>query len=86
MTIALQKNVEAAAVPVAPSATIVPLSPPRASFVQARLIPAAKEWAATLIPPIITIGALLIALADPLHEARRNACRRRRVSGPTQRI
>jgi len=65
MTIALQKNVESDAVPVAASATaasatIVPLSPPRPSFAQARLIPAAKEWAATLIPPIITIGALLI--------------------------
>jgi nitrate/nitrite transport system permease protein len=65
MTIALQKNVESDAVPVAASATaasatIVPLSPPRPSYVQARLIPAAKEWAATLIPPIITIGALLI--------------------------
>ena len=86
MTIALQKNVEADAVPVAPSATIVPLSPPRASFVQARLIPAAKEWAATLIPPIITIGALLVALADPLHEARRNVAVADRASGPTQKI
>jgi nitrate/nitrite transport system permease protein len=60
MTIALQKNVETDAVPVAPSATIVPLSPPRASYVQTRLMPLAKEWAAKLIPPIITIGALLI--------------------------
>jgi len=60
MTIALQKYVEADAVPVVPSATIVALDPPRPSFVQARLIPAAKEWAARIVPPIITIGALLI--------------------------
>jgi nitrate/nitrite transport system permease protein len=60
MTIALQKNVETDAVPVAPSATIVTLSPPRASYVQTRLMPLAREWAAKLIPPIITIGALLI--------------------------
>jgi nitrate/nitrite transport system permease protein len=60
MTIALQKNVETAAVPVATSATIVPLSPPRASYVQAWLIPMAKDWAAKLIPPLITVGALLI--------------------------
>jgi nitrate/nitrite transport system permease protein len=59
MSIAVQKDVETAAVP-AVSATIVPLSPPRASYVQARLIPAAKEWAAKLIPPIITIAVLLV--------------------------
>jgi nitrate/nitrite transport system permease protein len=60
MTIALQKNVEADATPVAASATIVPLTPPRASFVQARLIPFAKDWAAKLIPPLITISVLLV--------------------------
>jgi len=59
MSIAVQKDVETAAVPTV-SATIVPLSPPRPGFVQARLIPAAKEWAATLVPPIITIAALLV--------------------------
>jgi nitrate/nitrite transport system permease protein len=60
MTIAVQKNLEAQAVPLAPSATIVPLAPPRASYVQTRLIPAAKDWAATLIPPILTIAVLLV--------------------------
>ncbi|MDQ8728913.1 nitrate ABC transporter permease [Bradyrhizobium sp. LHD-71] len=60
MTIALQKSADAAATPVTASATIVPLSQPRASNVQTKLIPAAKEWAATLIPPIITVGALLL--------------------------
>jgi nitrate/nitrite transport system permease protein len=60
MTIAVQKNVEAAAVPLAPSATIVPLSPPRSSYPQTRLVPALKEWAATLIPPIITVAVLLV--------------------------
>jgi len=59
MSIAVQKDVETAPVPVA-SAKVVSLSPPRASFVQTRLIPAAKEWAATLIPPIVTIAVLLI--------------------------
>src|SRR5688572_7456023 len=60
MTIAIQKNLETDALPLAPSATILPLSPPRASYLETRLIPAAREWAARLIPPIITIGALLI--------------------------
>jgi len=59
MSIAVQKDVETAPVPVA-SAKVVSLSPPRASFVQTRLIPAAKEWAATLVPPIVTIAVLLI--------------------------
>jgi nitrate/nitrite transport system permease protein len=60
MTIAVQKNLEAQAVPLAPSATIVALAAPRPSYVQTRLIPAAKEWAATLVPPIITIAVLLV--------------------------
>jgi nitrate/nitrite transport system permease protein len=42
------------------SATIVALEAPRASFVQTRLIPAAKDWAASIIPPLITISVLLI--------------------------
>src|SRR5687768_3994863 len=60
MTIAIQQNLETDALPLAPSVTILPLSPPRASYLETRLIPAAREWAARLIPPIITIGALLI--------------------------
>jgi nitrate/nitrite transport system permease protein len=59
MSIAVQKNDETAAVPVA-TAKVVTLSPLRASYVQARLIPAAKEWAATLVPPLVTIAVLLI--------------------------
>jgi nitrate/nitrite transport system permease protein len=59
MSIAVQKNDETAALPVA-TAKVVTLAPPRASYVQTRLIPAAKEWAATLIPPIVTIAVLLI--------------------------
>jgi nitrate/nitrite transport system permease protein len=59
MTIALQKNVGADAVPVV-AAKVVPLSPPRASFMQARLIPAAREWAARIVPPAITLVAILV--------------------------
>jgi nitrate/nitrite transport system permease protein len=59
MTIALQKNVEADAVPVV-TARIVPLSPPRAGFVQARLVPGAKEWAARIVPPVITLIVILV--------------------------
>jgi nitrate/nitrite transport system permease protein len=59
MTIALQKNVEAEAVPVA-TAKVLPLSPPRASFVQTRLIPAAKESMARIVPPVITLIAILL--------------------------
>jgi nitrate/nitrite transport system permease protein len=59
MSIAVQKDDETAALPVA-SATVVTLSPPRASFVQTRLIPIAKEWAAALVPPIVTIAVLLV--------------------------
>jgi nitrate/nitrite transport system permease protein len=59
MTIALQKNVEADAVPVV-TAKVVPLSPPRASFVQARLVPGAKEWAARIVPPVITLIVILV--------------------------
>jgi nitrate/nitrite transport system permease protein len=59
MTIAVEKDVETGTVPLT-SATIVSLSPPRPSFVQARLIPMAKEWTATLVPPIVTIAVLLL--------------------------
>ena len=61
MTIALQKATTEPDVPPAPAtATIVPLSPPRASYFQARVIPAAKDLAARLLPPLITVGALLL--------------------------
>jgi nitrate/nitrite transport system permease protein len=62
MTIALQKTTEADATPVAPpaTATVVALSPPRASTFSTRFVPAAKEWAATLIPPILTVVVLLV--------------------------
>ena len=60
MTIAIQKNVGADAMPAVPTATVVPLSPPRASYLRTRLIPAAKELAANLIPPLITIAVLLV--------------------------
>jgi nitrate/nitrite transport system permease protein len=59
MTIALQRNVEADAIPTA-SATVVPLSPPRATFMQARLIPATKEWVARIVPPVITLLVILV--------------------------
>lgn len=59
MSIAVEKNVETAPVAVA-TAKVVPLSPPRPSYVQARLLPAAREWAARLIPPIITLAVLLV--------------------------
>ncbi len=62
MTIALQKTPDADAAPVSPpaTATVVSLSPPRTSFFKTRVMPAAREWAATLIPPIITVAVLLV--------------------------
>jgi nitrate/nitrite transport system permease protein len=61
MTVALQKTaIETDVPPAVATATIVPLSRPRASFVQAHLIPLAKDWAAKLLPPLITVGALLL--------------------------
>jgi nitrate/nitrite transport system permease protein len=59
MTIALQKTVEADAVPMA-AAKILPLAPPRAGFVQTRLVPAAKEWTARTVPPVITLIVILV--------------------------
>jgi nitrate/nitrite transport system permease protein len=63
MTVALQKDVEVGAKPaVGPvhTATVHALTPPaKPGYLQARLVPAAKEWAATLIPPTLTVVALL---------------------------
>jgi nitrate/nitrite transport system permease protein len=59
MTIALHKDAETNSIPVT-TATIVPLSPPRASFFQTRVIPASKEWAARIVPPAITLGIILL--------------------------
>lgn len=59
MTFALQKAVEADATPVA-TAKVVALEPPRASFVQSRLAPMAREWTARIVPPLITLIAILV--------------------------
>ncbi|ETR75166.1 bicarbonate ABC transporter permease [Afipia sp. P52-10] len=60
MTIALQKTPDSGEVAPVASATIVPLAPPRTSLFRTRIVPAAKEWAATLIPPIVTVAVLLV--------------------------
>ena len=54
MSLALQKKVDVGAEPViAPlrNAAVHTLAPPKPNYVLTRLLPAAKDWAATIIPP-----------------------------------
>jgi nitrate/nitrite transport system permease protein len=53
------KTQSAAAVPLA-AAEVLRLPTPKPSFVKAKLLPAARDIAAQLIPPILMIGLLLV--------------------------
>ena len=58
MSVALQKDVEVGAKPVQ-SATVHTFTPIKPSYMHARLIPAAKDWSATIVPPTLTVVVLL---------------------------
>jgi nitrate/nitrite transport system permease protein len=53
------KTESATAIPL-PSGEVLRLPAPKPSFVKAKLLPMANNWAANLVPPIVMIGLLLI--------------------------
>jgi nitrate/nitrite transport system permease protein len=54
------KTESAAAIPLAASGEVLRLPTPKASYLQTKLVPAAKDFAANLIPPLVMIALILV--------------------------
>jgi len=54
------KTESAAAIPLATSGEVLRLPAPKASYLQTKLLPAAKDFAANLIPPLVMIALILV--------------------------
>jgi nitrate/nitrite transport system permease protein len=54
------KTESAAAIPLGASGEVLRLPAPKASYVQTKLVPAAKDFAANLIPPLVMIALILV--------------------------
>jgi nitrate/nitrite transport system permease protein len=54
------KTESAAAMPLAASGEVLRLPAPKASYLQTKLVPAAKDFAANLIPPLVMIALILV--------------------------
>ncbi|AMN43787.1 nitrate ABC transporter permease [Rhodoplanes sp. Z2-YC6860] len=54
------KTESAAAIPLAPAGEVLRLPAPKASYLKTKLLPAAKDIAAKLIPPLVMIALILL--------------------------